>query len=51
MPHLGPNAQDMIDWTVTRLICIAADFTKYDEHAVQPDRPQHRTHPLTPVWG
>jgi predicted transport protein len=26
---------DAIDWTAPRLICIAADFTKYDEHAVQ----------------
>ena len=26
---------DEIDWSGTRLICIAADFTRYDEHAVQ----------------
>lgn len=26
---------DAIDWSAPRLICIAADFTKYDEHAVQ----------------
>jgi predicted transport protein len=26
---------DTIDWSAPRLICIAADFTKYDEHAVQ----------------
>jgi predicted transport protein len=26
---------DLIDWNAPRLICIAADFTKYDEHAVQ----------------
>ncbi len=25
---------DAIDWSAPRLICIAADFTKYDEHAV-----------------
>ena len=26
---------DAIDWIAPRVICIAADFTKYDEHAVQ----------------
>jgi predicted transport protein len=26
---------DRIDWNGTRLLCIAADFTRYDEHAVQ----------------
>jgi len=26
---------DKIDWSGPRLICIAADFTKYDQHAVQ----------------
>jgi predicted transport protein len=31
----GRNEADKIDWTGTRLICIAADFTRYDEHAVQ----------------
>lgn len=29
------QAADAIDWTAPRLICIAADFTKYDSHAVQ----------------
>jgi len=28
-------AADAIDWSAPRLICIAADFTKYDGHAVQ----------------
>jgi predicted transport protein len=31
----GKEAADGIDWSAPRLICIAADFTKYDEHAVQ----------------
>lgn len=35
MDKLGREAADRIDWSVPRLICIAADFTKYDAHAVQ----------------
>lgn len=35
MDHLGKPAADAIDWTAPRLVCIAADFTKYDGHAVQ----------------
>ncbi|MDP1836938.1 MAG: DUF5655 domain-containing protein [Reyranella sp.] len=31
----GKAAADEIDWAAPRLICIAADFTKYDAHAVQ----------------
>ncbi len=31
---LGRNEADKIEWTAPRLICIASDFTKYDEHAV-----------------
>ncbi len=31
----GKSTADAIDWTGPRLICIAADFTKYDSHAVQ----------------
>lgn len=31
----GREAADRIDWSSPRLICIAADFTKYDLHAVQ----------------
>lgn len=31
----GPDSADQIDWANPRLICIAGDFTKYDEHAVQ----------------
>ena len=35
MDKLGKPAADAIDWTAPRLVCIAADFTKYDGHAVQ----------------
>lgn len=31
----GKGAADQIEWSAPRLICIAADFTKYDEHAVK----------------
>lgn len=32
---LGKDAADSIDWSAPRLLCIASDFTKYDEYAVQ----------------
>lgn len=35
MAKLGTPAADAIDWSAPRLVCIAADFTKYDGHAVQ----------------
>lgn len=35
MERLGKDAADVIDWAGTRLLCIAADFTRYDQHAVQ----------------
>jgi predicted transport protein len=35
MKKLGPKLQDLIDWSSPRLLCIAGNFTKYDEHAVQ----------------
>ncbi len=35
MDQLGREAADAIDWSGTRLLCIAADFTRYDQHAVQ----------------
>ncbi len=35
MDQLGKPAADAIDWSSPRLVCIAADFTKYDAHAVQ----------------
>lgn len=31
----GKRADDIIDWSGPRLLCIAGDFTKYDLHAVQ----------------
>lgn len=34
MDKLGKDAADQIEWSGTRLLCIAADFTRYDEHAV-----------------
>ena len=33
--QLGHQAADRIDWNAPRVVCIAADFTKYDAHAVQ----------------
>jgi predicted transport protein len=35
LERFGKATADAIDWTSPRLICIAADFTKYDSHAVQ----------------
>lgn len=35
MDKLGKEAADDIEWAGTRLLCIAGDFTKYDQHAVQ----------------
>lgn len=32
---LGKKIQQNIDWSTPRLLCIAGDFTRYDEHAVQ----------------
>jgi predicted transport protein len=34
MKKRGNDVEAKIGWAGTRLICIAADFTKYDEHAV-----------------
>ena len=34
MKAVGADVEDKIDWSSPRLICIAGDFTKYDEHAV-----------------
>lgn len=33
--RIGKEAADRIEWSAPRLICIAADFTKYDTHAVK----------------
>lgn len=35
LEEFGKEAADAIDWSAPRLVCIAADFTKYDGHAVQ----------------
>lgn len=35
MENLGKQAAEQIEWGGTRLLCIAADFTRYDQHAVQ----------------
>ena len=32
---LGLKAADNIDWTMPRVVCIAGDFTKYDESAIK----------------
>src|SRR5579864_9388273 len=34
MKKLGPQSSENIDWTGPRLLCIAGDFTRYDEYAV-----------------
>lgn len=34
MDRLGTERADSIDWSSPRLLCIAGDFTRYDEHAV-----------------
>jgi len=35
MEKFGKEASAAIEWPSPRLLCIAGDFTKYDEHAVQ----------------
>jgi predicted transport protein len=35
LERYGKDSAAAIDWSSPRLICIAADFTKYDAHAVQ----------------
>jgi predicted transport protein len=35
MEKLGSEIQDKIEWTSPRLLCIAGNYTRYDEHAVQ----------------
>jgi predicted transport protein len=34
MKKLGAEAAEQIDWTSPRLLCVASDFTRYDEHAI-----------------
>lgn len=35
MERLGSEAAKSVDWSGPRLLCIAGDFTRYDEHAVK----------------
>ena len=35
MERLGKEEAEVIEWSGPRLLCIAGDFTRYDEHAVQ----------------
>ena len=35
MEKLGKETAGNIEWAGTRLLCIASDFTRYDQHAVQ----------------
>lgn len=35
MEKFGKEVSSAIEWSSPRLLCIAGDFTKYDEHAVQ----------------
>ena len=35
LKRFGKETSEKIDWLNPRLICIASDFTRYDEHAVQ----------------
>ena len=35
MEKLGKQEAEEVEWSSPRLICIAGDFTRYDEHAVQ----------------
>ncbi len=35
LKRLGHEAAGSIDWSGPRLVCVAADFTKFDEHAIR----------------
>ncbi|MBX5254870.1 DUF91 domain-containing protein [Rhizobium sp. NLR4b] len=35
MERYGAEAATAVDWSAPRLLCIAGDFTRYDEHAVK----------------
>jgi Uncharacterized conserved protein len=35
MKQLGKEQSDQLDWSMPRLICVAGNFTKYDEYAVK----------------
>jgi predicted transport protein len=34
MKKFGNEVSDQIDWSSPRLVCVASDFTRYDEHAI-----------------
>jgi predicted transport protein len=34
MEKMGKEAADAVDWSAPRLICVAGDFNRYDEHSV-----------------
>jgi predicted transport protein len=34
MKNLGSQVAELIDWSGPRLICVASDFTRYDEYAI-----------------
>jgi predicted transport protein len=35
LERLGKEAAEAVDWSAPRLICIAGDFNRYDDHAVK----------------
>jgi len=35
LEKLGKEAAESVDWSAPRLICIAGDFSRYDDHAVR----------------
>lgn len=35
LERLGKEVASSVDWSAPRLLCIAGDFTRYDEHAVK----------------
>ena len=35
LEKLGKSVADTIDWSAPRLICVAGDFNRYDDHAVR----------------
>jgi predicted transport protein len=34
MKRFGHEEAEQIDWSIPRLVCVASDFTRYDEHAI-----------------
>ncbi len=35
LERLGTDAAKSVDWSTPRLLCVAGDFTRYDENAVK----------------